>query len=88
MEKKEDAVRFFKGIVCGVVLTAIFIVTKNGYDAKHVMFEEEKLGVVEKASVIASMLEQNYIGDFENSELAEQMYSGMANAMGILTQYI
>ncbi len=82
MEKKEDAVRFFKGIVCGVVLTAIFIVTKNGYDAKHVMFEEEKLGVVEKASVIASMLEQNYIGDFENSELAEQMYSGMANAMG------
>ena len=40
------------------------------------------MAVGEKAAVIASMLEQNFIGDFDNTDLADQMYSGMADAMG------
>lgn len=82
MENKEDALRFFKGIICGVILTSVLIVTKNGYDAKHAVFKENNMDIGEKASVIASMLEQNYIGDFEKNGLADQMYCGMANAMG------
>ena len=82
MENKEDALRFFKGVICGVILTSVLIVTKNGYDAKHAVFKENNMDIGEKASIIASMLEQNYIGDFEKNGLADQMYCGMANAMG------
>lgn len=82
MDNKEEAIRFFKGAACGVILTVAVIFTKNGYDAAHTFIGEEHLAVGEKAAVIASMLEQNYIGDFDNTDLADQMYSGMADAMG------
>ena len=82
MDNKEEAIRFLKGAVCGVILTAAVIITKNGYDAAHTFIGEEHLAVGEKAAVIASMLEQNFIGDFDNTDLADQMYSGMADAMG------
>ncbi len=82
MDNKEEAIRFFKGAACGVILTVAVIITKNGYDAAHTFIGEEHLAVGEKAAVIASMLEQNYIGDFDNTDLADQMYSGMADAMG------
>ena len=82
MDNNEEAIRFLKGAACGVILTAAVIITKNGYDAAHTFIGEEHLAVGEKAAVIASMLEQNYIGDFDNTDLADQMYSGMADAMG------
>jgi len=82
VDNKEEAIRFLKGAVCGVILTAAVIITKNGYDAAHTFIGEEHLAVGEKAAVIASMLEQNFIGDFDNTDLADQMYSGMADAMG------
>ena len=61
MDNKEEAIRFLKGAVCGVILTAAVIITKNGYDAAHTFIGEEHLAVGEKAAVISSMLEQNNV---------------------------
>lgn len=81
MNNREERLRFLKGVLCGVLVSAV-VSAVGIYGAKKVYFGKESMNVSEKAAVIASMLEENYIGDFENTELCDQMYSGMASAMG------
>ncbi len=78
MNNREDVMRFLAGAVCGV-LAASAIVTVHKRDSG----EEFQLSTTaEKASVIANMLESNYIGDFSDEVLSDNMFAGMVNALG------
>ncbi len=82
MKNKNEIIRFLKGAVCGAVVTSIIVIAKGSLDTKHAFFEPLPMTVSEKAAVIAAMLEENYIGDFEKTDLADEMYESMAEAMG------
>ena len=80
MADKQSAIRFLKGALCGAALcSAVFC-------GRAAFFTEEKtpenMTVGEKAALIASMLESNYIEDFDENGLADKMYSGMADSVG------
>ena len=80
MADKQSAIRFLKGALCGAALCcAVFC-------GRAALFTEEKtpenMTVGEKAALIASMLESNYIEDFDENGLADKMYSGMADSVG------
>jgi len=82
VKNKKEIFRFLKGAVCGVVVTSVIVFAKGSFDTKHAFFEPLPMTVSEKAAIIAAMLEENYIGDFENTDLADTMYGSMAEAMG------
>lgn len=82
MKNKKDIIRFIKGVVCGAVVTSIIVFAKGSFNTEHAFFEPLPMTISEKAAVIAAMLEENYIGDFDNSDLADEMYESMAKAMG------
>lgn len=82
MKNKNEIIRFLKGAVCGAVVTSIIVIAKGSLDTKHAFFEPLPMTISEKATVIAAMLEENYIGDFEKTDLADEMYESMAEAMG------
>jgi len=82
VKNRTEIIRFLKGVVCGAVVTSIIVVAKGSFETKHAFFEPLPMTVSEKASIIAAMLEENYIGDFTDTNLANDMYSSMADAMG------
>ncbi len=82
MNNKNKIMRFAKVAVCAVVVFAAISASKNVLKAKNTFVAERLISIDEKAAVIASMLEKNYIGDFENTDLSDEMYAGMVNAMG------
>lgn len=82
MKNRSEVIRFLKGAVCGAAVTAIIVTVVGSFDTEKAFFEPLPMTVSEKAGTIAAMLEENYIGDFENTELADTMYSSMTDAMG------
>ena len=80
MVNKEKTLRFLKGVICGILIAGIVIYAVSCF--KSEMLDYDNLNVEGKAALIATMLENNYIEDFEENELADKMYAGMADAMG------
>lgn len=80
MVNKERILRFVKGMICGIVITGVVIHVRNSNMVK--LPDYDNLNVENKAALIALMLENNYIEDFDENELADKMYSGMVSAMG------
>ena len=80
MVNKEKTLRFLKGVICGILIAGIVIYAVSCF--KSEMPDSDNLNVEGKAALIATMLENNYIEDFEENELADKMYAGMADAMG------
>lgn len=78
MNNKKEIIRFLVGAVCGIVVTAAFTSIKGGLGTESIDYSSAP--IAEKASVIAGMLESNYIGDL--SSLSDQMYAGMVSALG------
>ena len=79
-EKKEKTLRFLKGMACGILIAGVIVYAKGACEVKLPDYDD--LTVEDKAALIASMLENNYIEDFDENELADRMYAGMAEAMG------
>ncbi len=75
MVNKEKTLRFLKGVVCGILIAGIVIYAVSCF--KSEMPDYDNLNVEGKAALIATMLENNYIEDFEENELADKMYAGM-----------
>ena len=82
VKNKVEWIRFFKGAVCGAAVVSFIVTVAGRLDTKLAFFEPLPMTVSEKAATIAAMLEENYIGDFEDTELADTMYASMADAMG------
>lgn len=82
VKSKNELIRFFKGAICGAVAVSLIVVAAGRFDTKLAFFEPLPMTISEKAAIIAAMLEENYIGDFENTELADTMYASMASSMG------
>ena len=82
VKSKNELIRFFKGAICGAAAVSLIVVAAGRFDTKLAFFEPLPMTISEKAAIIAAMLEENYIGDFENTELADTMYASMASSMG------
>ncbi|MEA4972605.1 MAG: S41 family peptidase [Candidatus Metalachnospira sp.] len=82
MKNRSEIIRFLKGAVCGAAITGVIVIGIANFDTEKAFFEPLPMTVSEKAATIAAMLEENYIGDFENSDLKDTMYSAMADSMG------
>ena len=68
--------------LCTALIIGGVIHSEKAQQTKQAFFEPEYMQMSEKASVIAAMLEKNYIEDFDDTELSEKMYAAMADAMG------
>ena len=68
--------------LCTALIIGGVIRSEKAHQTKQAFFEPEYMQMSEKASVIAAMLEKNYIEDFDDTELSEKMYAAMADAMG------
>lgn len=77
---KEKTLRFLKGFICGITIAAAVVHIKASCEVKLPDYDD--LTVESKAALIAAMLENNYIEDFDENDLADKMYAGMADAMG------
>ena len=67
--------------LCTALIIGGVIRSEKAQQTKQAFFEPEYMQMSEKASIIASMLEKNYIEDFDDTELSEKMYAAMTDAM-------
>lgn len=67
--------------LCTALIIGGVIRSEKAQQTKQAFFELEYMQMSEKASIIASMLEKNYIENFDDTELSEKMYAAMTDAM-------
>ena len=67
--------------LCTALIIGGVIRSEKAQQTKQAFFEPEYMQMSEKASIIASMLEKNYIENFDDTELSEKMYAAMTDAM-------
>ena len=67
--------------LCTALIIGGVIRSEKAQQTKQAFFEPEYMQMSEKASIIASMLENNYIENFDDTELSEKMYAAMTDAM-------
>ena len=73
---------FFKGVAVGVVVTLAVTILFNAISMANGIGGKKDLGVSEKISLIATMLDKKYVDDIDLDEIQEGIYDGMVKAIG------